>query len=231
MDPFLLLCEDALDAPLCEALIERFERHPEVAPGRAGSVVDDRVKRSLDLALTGRPEFADLLPRVGAAIENALLLYLRRHPQLLLASVSLSFRDPATGAVLALDAARLAALPEPSLRSLARHSFRCGEMNLQKYLRGEGGYFAWHTEVSPADPSGEKLHRVLPVLIYLNDVAEGGETEFFYTQTKIRPRQGTLALWPAYFQHTHRGLVPRSSDKYVIASWVLFQRAASTARS
>jgi hypothetical protein len=231
MDPFLLLREDALDAELCAELIERFERHPDVAPGRAGAVVDARVKQSLDLALVGRAEFAALLPRIGGAIEEALLLYLRQHPLLLLSSVAISFRDPATGLVEALDAARLAQLSEASLRSLARSFFRCGEMNLQKYLRGEGGYFAWHTEISPADPSGEKLHRVLPVLIYLNDVEEGGETEFHYTQTKIRPRRGTLALWPAYFQHTHRGLVPRSSDKYVIASWVLFQRAASQARA
>ena len=35
-----------------------------------------------------------------------------------------------------------------------------------------------------------------------------------------------LALFaPAYFTHTHRGQVPVSNDKYILTSWVLFNRA------
>jgi len=60
---------------------------------------------------------------------------------------------------------------------------------------------------------------------YLNDVAEGGETEFYYQQRKVEARQGRLIIAPAGFTHTHKGNVSRSGDKYVATSWILFQRA------
>lgn len=34
-----------------------------------------------------------------------------------------------------------------------------------------------------------------------------------------------MVIAPAGFTHTHRGLVPRSNDKYILTSWVLFNRA------
>jgi hypothetical protein len=34
-----------------------------------------------------------------------------------------------------------------------------------------------------------------------------------------------MVIAPAGFTHTHKGHVPRSGDKYIVASWVLFQRA------
>ncbi len=62
-------------------------------------------------------------------------------------------------------------------------------------------------------------------MFYLNDVAEGGETEFFHQQRSLKPRAGTMVIAPAGFTHTHRGCVPRSGDKYILTSWILFQRA------
>ena len=61
-------------------------------------------------------------------------------------------------------------------------------------------------------------------MFYLNDVAEGGETEFYYQDVKIKPKAGTMVIAPAYFTHTHRGNVPKSNDKYILTSWVLFNR-------
>ena len=71
------------------------------------------------------------------------------------------------------------------------------------------------------------MHRVLLWSIYLNDVDQDGETEFFYQGRKIAPRAGTLLVAPAGFTHTHRGNTPRGSDKYLATSWILFQRAES----
>jgi hypothetical protein len=61
--------------------------------------------------------------------------------------------------------------------------------------------------------------------IYLNDVPESGETEFFYQRRLIRPQAGSLLVAPAGFTHTHRGNTPKGGDKYIATSWVLFQRA------
>ena len=49
--------------------------------------------------------------------------------------------------------------------------------------------------------------RILTFMYYLNDIEEGGETEFVYQdRLKIKPTTGTLLIWPAGFTHTHRAL-------------------------
>ena len=224
-DEFLLVRDGALADDVCDELIRRFANHPDRAPGRSGAGVDPAVKDSVDLDIGRAPAFADLMPVVAQAVFSALLAYLRRHPYTLLAGASVARRDPTTGATVALGADELAALPDAELAGLANRFFRCGDVTLQRYERGRGGYFAWHTEATPADPTGEKLHRVLPWMVYLDDVADGGETEWLHQRKVVQPKRGRLAMWPAYFTHTHRGNVPRSSDKHVVTSWVLFQRA------
>ena len=74
-------------------------------------------------------------------------------------------------------------------------------------------------------PSLEGLHRLVLWMYYLNDVEVGGETEFYFQKRAIRPRKGTVVIAPAGFTHTHRGNVPLSGDKYIITSWLLYNRA------
>jgi hypothetical protein len=229
VDDFIEVYADALSAAVCERLIERFDAHPAVAPGRAGSQVDSSVKDSLDLALDGRAEFVADVREIGAAALLGLQRYLRRYPFAALGGTSLARRNPRSGAIERLDAVSLSALTDEELRGLALSVFRLGELNVQRYERGRGGYFAWHSEVSAADPSGEKLHRALPFMFYLNDVAEGGETEWFHQRRLVAPRRGTLAIWPAHFTHTHRGRTPHSEHKYIVTSWFLYRRAGRLA--
>ncbi len=61
---------------------------------------------------------------------------------------------------------------------------------------------------------------------YLNDFEEGGETEFFYQNKKLKPTGGQLVFAPSHFTHTHKGHVPISNDKYILTSWVLFRSEA-----
>jgi hypothetical protein len=103
--------------------------------------------------------------------------------------------------------------------------YRCGPINLQKYLRGSGGYHHWHSEIYPQNASCETLHRVLLFQFYLNDVVDGGETEFLYQGRKVEAREGRLIIAPAGFTHTHKGHVAQSGDKYVATSWILYRRA------
>jgi len=78
-----------------------------------------------------------------------------------------------------------------------------------------GGFHAWHAESSRADND----HRVLVCMVYLNDVQNGGETEFLYQHTRYKPSTGTALIWPAGFTHTHRGNPPLSNTKYIMTSW------------
>jgi hypothetical protein len=61
------------------------------------------------------------------------------------------------------------------------------------------------------------------MIIYLNDVNEGGETSFLYTGNKVKPRKGGLLIFPSAFPFVHRGEVPVSNDKYIIATWLAYR--------
>ena len=39
---------------------------------------------------------------------------------------------------------------------------------------------------------------------------------------RVKPKQGTLVIWPAAFTHTHRGNPPLSNDKYIVTGWTEF---------
>ena len=86
---------------------------------------------------------------------------------------------------------------------------------VQKSVVGDG-YHVWHCE----DSSRETSTRILTYILYLNDVVEGGETEFLYYPRRVKARAKKLVLFPGGFTHTHRGNPPLSNDKYVITGWV-----------
>ena len=88
---------------------------------------------------------------------------------------------------------------------------------IQKTEIGQG-YHVWHSE----NDSRELCTRILAWTLYLNDVEEGGETEFLYYPKRIKPKAGTFVLWPAGFTHMHRGNPPISNTKYIITGWIEF---------
>ena len=88
-------------------------------------------------------------------------------------------------------------------------------LKLQKTSPGEG-YHIWHNETS----NRGCIDRLLTFILYLNDVDEGGETEFLYYPTRIKPKEGKFILFPGSFTHTHRGNQPLSGDKYILTGWV-----------
>lgn len=85
---------------------------------------------------------------------------------------------------------------------------------IQKTLIGQG-YHLWHFESSSKDVA----NRMAAFTLYLNNVDEGGETEFLYYPMRIKPVEGRLVIWPAGFTHTHRGNPPLSNTKYLITGW------------
>jgi 2OG-Fe(II) oxygenase superfamily len=88
---------------------------------------------------------------------------------------------------------------------------------IQKTLPGEG-YHIWHCE----DAQIAFSRRIGVYMLYLNDVEEGGETEFLYLNKRISPAKGRLLIWPPNFPWTHRGNPPLSGTKYVMTGWIEF---------
>ena len=99
------------------------------------------------------------------------------------------------------------------LKQLNQHTIL--EVKIQKTKVGEG-YHMWHCE----NAMMTARNRILAFSVYLNDVAEGGETEFLYQKCRFKPEKNTLLVWPSQFTHVHRGNPPLSNDKYIITGWV-----------
>ena len=89
-------------------------------------------------------------------------------------------------------------------------------LKIQETKPGQG-YHMWHYETE----SLLTAPRLLAFSFYLNDVDEGGETEFLYQKKRIKAKRNRFALFPAHFTHPHRGNPPISNTKYMVAGHVL----------
>ena len=87
---------------------------------------------------------------------------------------------------------------------------------IQKYDKNKGKY-VYHIDESI--DYGKNRYRVITYLWYLNDVIQGGETEFF-SKVRIKPESGKLILFPSTWTYPHCSKVPISNDKYIITGWV-----------
>ena len=77
------------------------------------------------------------------------------------------------------------------------------------------GYHSFHAE----NVAWSNRFRALAWMIYLNDVEEGGETEFLYQKKRFKPTKNTALIWPGSWTHLHRGNPPISGSKYILTGW------------
>jgi hypothetical protein len=87
---------------------------------------------------------------------------------------------------------------------------------IQKTLPTEG-FHPYHVEHAFGEPY---IRRIAVYTVYLNDVEEGGETEFLYQLKRIKPKKGTIVIFPAGYTHVHRGNTPFSGKKYIMTGWL-----------
>ncbi len=57
-------------------------------------------------------------------------------------------------------------------------------------------------------------------MTYLNDVEDGGETEFPMFGLKVRPEKEKTFIWPAERTHAHKGLLVNTGKIYIITGWM-----------
>ena len=87
------------------------------------------------------------------------------------------------------------------------------EPRIKRYEPNEG-VFNWHTD----NTTTESSKRILVMFFYLNDVEEGGETQF--KDMSVKPKAGSVVCFPPTWQYPHKGCTPISGPKYVISSYV-----------
>jgi hypothetical protein len=92
-------------------------------------------------------------------------------------------------------------------------------LKIQKTLPTEG-YHVWHIE---HEQGYENEPRAFVFSIYLNDVEDGGETEFLHFSKRIKPKKGRIVIWPSAFPYVHRGNPPLNGKKYILTSWLLLR--------
>lgn len=92
-----------------------------------------------------------------------------------------------------------------------------GPFNIQKYLSGDH-FSKLHSERTDM----ATLHRLFAWMTYLNDVEDGGTTDFDYYDLKIKPECGKTLIWPAEWTHAHTGSILKSGKKYIITGWLHF---------
>lgn len=91
------------------------------------------------------------------------------------------------------------------------------DLVIKRYRPGGGERFQLHF-----DAVNHLANRYLVLLWYLNDVAEGGETRFPQLGLTIPARAGRLLVFPPYWMYQHEGLPPRSGEKYILSTYLLF---------
>jgi hypothetical protein len=225
MNDFIEVIDNQLSQSDCAQIIAAFDNSPNLTPGRTGGGIDREKKHSLDVSFSQSPQFAPWQQKVIQASAQALLNYIEKYFYALIGPIGLTVSHPQTGQAVKLTGDNFAEVGKPNLANLVNYLFRIGDINAQRYQVDEGGYPYWHSEVYPQLPNNEALHRTLLFMYYLNDVTEGGETDFIYQQRSITPKAGRMVIAPAYFTHTHRGQIPKSNNKYILTSWMLFNPA------
>jgi hypothetical protein len=90
------------------------------------------------------------------------------------------------------------------------------ELRIKRYHHGGDDQFPEHVDVG----DHASARRFLAALIYLNDVEEGGHTEFPGWGLKISPRVGTAVLFPPLWPWLHAGRPPISESKYILSTYL-----------
>jgi Rps23 Pro-64 3,4-dihydroxylase Tpa1-like proline 4-hydroxylase len=86
------------------------------------------------------------------------------------------------------------------------------EINVLRYQTGQ----EYKSHYDGATSSG----RAISPILYLNDEYEGGEIEFVHQNYTLKPKAGTLAIFPANYAFSHIAHPVTSGTKYAMVTWL-----------
>lgn len=93
--------------------------------------------------------------------------------------------------------------------------FQLEPIRMKRYLPNSNEKFDEHVEVTNL----ETAKRFMVAVLYLNDDFEGGETDFTQFKVMVKPKQGSMVLFPAGWNWLHRGKAVRGeSPKYIVGT-------------
>lgn len=95
------------------------------------------------------------------------------------------------------------------------HAFE--EFRIKRYNVGGTERFDTHVDVTDYFSS----RRFLSFFWYLNTVEDGGETEF--DDMIIKPKKGSLVVFPPLWMFPHKGHPPVSEPKYLLSTYLHYK--------
>ena len=131
-------------------------------------------------------------------------------------NLSLRMKDEEWKKVIDINLTSTFLLCKHSIKKMLKNIDLTG-FNIQKYSQGD--HFA---ELHSERTSFNTLHRLFAWMTYLNDVDDGGQTNFSHYGIKIKPEIGKTLIWPAEWTHAHTGEILKSGTKYIVTGWIHF---------
>lgn len=93
--------------------------------------------------------------------------------------------------------------------------------DLMRY--GAGGHYMRHADSENMEMANRTWSKVidrdLSLLIYLNDDFEGGELTFCKLNYWLRPRAGSVVMFPSGHRYLHQAETVKSGVRYAVVSW------------
>lgn len=200
MEEYIYINDNSFSKEICNDIIDMFENQEDKCDGVTFGGLDKNVKDTIDFRIPideSNPHFIKW-QKIRDLLKNELTrnlnIYIKKISEPLLLDIQNSTRK----------------------YQFFNHTSNCDTYMIQKYNKNKGRYIyhddahiEWNT----------KRYRILTYIWYLNDVYDGGETEFF-GKLRIVPRAGKLVLFPSTWCYPHRGRVPISDNKYIITGWI-----------
>ena len=97
-------------------------------------------------------------------------------------------------------------------------------IRIKRYISEDKDEFDTHVDVQHDINEG----RYLSFMWYLNDVVDGGETEFAELGLKIQPKAGALMMFPPIWMFPHKGHLLNSGKKYLLSTYLLYPESKIT---
>uniref|UniRef100_A0A6C0LAG7 Fe2OG dioxygenase domain-containing protein n=1 Tax=viral metagenome TaxID=1070528 RepID=A0A6C0LAG7_9ZZZZ len=193
IDNFIYLEDNNLPDVTCNDIIDMFIKSDKKTPGTTASGVLSEVKNTNDLYISDLVEFKEIDKILYNKLHVAIKNYLGKIKNYL-NSVKISEKITYFETVTDFG------------------------YQIQEYIKNEGKYI-WHSDSLDLDGiKKNNQYRMLAFIWYLNDVDEGGETEFIHG--KVTPKRGSLLIFPCSWTYMHKGNIPVSNNKYIITGWV-----------
>ena len=88
-----------------------------------------------------------------------------------------------------------------------------GPPKIQWYDPGQA-YYAEHF-----DNGMEHDHRMIAFITYLQDIEEGGGTQFVHQNYTVKSEKGKTVFFPAGYTHLHKGVPAPNDTKVIFTGW------------